>query len=555
MLELELEFDDEFELEFDEEFDDELDDWFDDELELELDDWSSVRCWSRGLGSCGPQRTGRRQLGGHPMSGLNRRTFLAGAAMGTATATTVGGPFAGFLAGPAAATGSAPQPTLGPVADARDGLVRLWLPAGFAYRSFHDTESPVTLDDGTVLPGRHDGMAAFRGRRGRVLLVRNQEVNNPGPAFGDSSQAYDAMGQGGTTTVEVTRFGEVVSAFTSLNGTQMNCSGGATPWGSWITCEETVNGPDVGPDFTGVSNVPLTQPHGYIFEVPAGGQSSREPITKAGRFAHEAVALDPLFGTLYLTEDNFGFPSGFYRYKPRRHPLLTRSLRNDGRLQMLAVVGRPNADLAASQPRGASYRVRWVDIEDPDPTFPFTPGQPAPTTNDTALNHVGAQGRAQGAAGFSRLEGATYDRGTVYFCSTQGGGPPETGTSDPIGGWGNGTGQIWAYDTFHQRLRLVFESPGVETLDFPDNVTTSRRGTLILCEDSTGDNFLRGLSPRGELWDIALNRLVSNTGTPRLGDEFAGATFSPDGHTLFVNIQASRGITFAIWGPWGRVGV
>ena len=63
----------------------------------------------------------------------------------------------------------------------------------------------------------------------------------------------------------------------------MNCSGGRMPWGSWITCEETINGPDVGPDFTGVSNVPLTQPHGYIFEVPAGGQSDREPITAAGR--------------------------------------------------------------------------------------------------------------------------------------------------------------------------------------------------------------------------------------------------------------------------------
>jgi secreted PhoX family phosphatase len=489
------------------------------------------------------------------MPGLKRRTFLAGAMAGTATAATVGGPFAGFLAGPAGATGSVPQPTLGPVADARDGVVRLWLPQGFAYRSFHDTESPVTLDDGTVLPGRHDGMAAFRGRRGRIVLVRNHEVNNPGPAFGDAAQAYDSMAQGGTTTVEVTRHGEVVSAYTSLNGTQMNCSGGPMPWGSWITCEETVNGPDVGPDFTGASNVPLTQRHGFLFEVPAGGQSSREPVTAAGRFAHEAVAFDPFHGTLYLTEDNFAFPSGFYRYKPHRHPLLTRSLGNDGRLQMLAVVDQPGADLAAAQTPGATYRVRWVDIDDPDPTFPYTPGEEAPTTNDAAIVYVGDQGRAQGAAGFSRLEGAVYDRGVVYFCSTQGGGPAEPGPSDPVAGWGNGSGQVWAYDTFRQRLRLVYESPGPETLDLPDNVTTSRRGTLVLCEDSSGDNFLRGLSPRGEIWDLALNRLVSSTGTPRFGDEFAGSTFSPDGHTLFVNIQASSGLTFAIWGPWGRVGV
>ncbi len=138
---------------------------------------------------------------------------------------------------------------LAPVADARDGIVRLHLPPGFSYRSFHDTETPVTLDDGTVLPGRHDGMAAFRSRRsrGNVTLVRNHEVNNPGPAFGDATKAYDPMAQGGTTTIEVTRYGEVVHAFTSLNGTQMNCSGGPMPWGSWITCEETVNGPDVAP--------------------------------------------------------------------------------------------------------------------------------------------------------------------------------------------------------------------------------------------------------------------------------------------------------------------
>ena len=363
------------------------------------------------------------------------------------------------------------------------------------------------------------------------------------------------MTGGGTTTIEVTRYGEVVRSFTSLNGTQMNCSGGPMPWGSWVTCEETINGPDVGPDFTGASNVTLTQPHGFVFEVPASGESTREPITAAGRFAHEAVAFDPLRGALYMTEDNFGFPSGLYRYLPDEHPLWHRRLGNGGRLQMLAVRGVAQADLAATQPEGATYRVTWVDIDDPAPSFPFTPGQTAPTSNNDAISYVGNQGRAQGAAFFSRLEGCVYDRGVVYFTSTQGGGPAEPGDSDTVQGWGNGFGQVWAYDTFSSRLRLVFQSPGPDVLDFPDNVTTSNRGTLVLCEDSTGDNYLRGLNRHGELFDIALNRLVSNTGTPRFGDEFAGSTFSPDGRTLFVNIQASRGMSFAIWGPWGRIGV
>jgi len=340
----------------------------------------------------------------------------------------------------------------------------------------------------------------------------------------------------------------------------MNCSGGRMPWGSWITCEETVNGPDVGADFTGASNVPLEQTHGWLFEVPAStdseaGQSSRQPIKSAGRFPHEAVAYDPRGNHLYMTEDNFGFPSGLYRYQPPSDPTRTGSLEDGGTLQMLAIDGVPNANLAASQPAGSTYPVRWVDIDDPDPEFPYTPGQPAPTANNDALRHVSLQGLAQGAARFSRLEGCVHDRGVVYFCSTQGGGLAEPGDADTVGGWGNGSGQIWAYDTRREALRLVYESPGPDTLDFPDNVTTRHGGTLVLCEDNVNDNFLRGLTPDGELSDIALNRLVSATGVDRSNDEFAGATFSPDGTTLFVNIQASRGLTFAIWGPWGRIGV
>ncbi|MET0803634.1 MAG: alkaline phosphatase PhoX [Acidimicrobiales bacterium] len=487
------------------------------------------------------------------MAELDRRTFLRGATA-VAGGALLGGPFAGYLAGPAAARSRRAGPPLGPVFDERGQVVRLWLPEGFHYRSFHDTAEPVTLDDGTLLPARHDGMAAFEASRRRVWLVRNHEVNGPGAAFGPGTP-YDSMARGGTTSVLVDRYGNVERAFTSLNGTQMNCAGGRMPWGSWVTCEETVNGPDVGPDFTGVPNVPLTQRHGFIFEVPAGGQGDREPITAAGRFAHESAAFDPRDGVLYMTEDNFGFPSGFYRYVPRRShesgPSDGSRLPQHGRLQMLAVAGHPNADLAASQPQGARFRVQWVDIDDPDPTFPHTPGQPAPTTNDQALRHVGDQGRAQGAAWFSRLEGSVYDDGTVWFTSTQGGGAPETSIGPIANGFGNGSGQVWAYDTRSQMLRMAYESPGPETLDLPDNVTRrSRNGALVLCEDGTNDNYLRGLTRRGELFDIALNRLPG-----QFNDEFAGATFSPDGHTLFVNIQASRALTFAIWGPWDRLGV
>ena len=487
---------------------------------------------------------------------VDRRTILK-----TSAAVAAAGPFAGLIAAPASARKPPNAAALVPIPDARDGKVRLHLPQGFSYRSFHDTEATVTLNDGTVLPGRHDGMGAFKGPGGTVILVRNHEVNNPVTAAFGPGTPYDTRAGGGTTTIHCTPDGQVINAFTSLNGTMMNCSGGIMPWGSWVTCEETVNGPDVGADFTGASNVPLTKPHGFVFEVPASrlaaeGQATRQPIKNAGRFPHEAVSFDPKGGHLYLTEDNFAFASGFYRYTPPADPSHVGELRDGGWLHMLRVKGVPNAHLEGNQVAGTEYDVDWVEIAVPYEEYSYTPGQPAPTSNDTALTAVGRQGWEQGAALFSRLEGQVYSKGEIFFTSTQGGGAPEPGMGpDSVAGFGNGWGQVWAYDPKREKLRVVYQSPDRATLDFPDNITTSNRGTLVVCEDNSQDNFIRGLSPEGDLWDIALNRLTSSTGADRSGDEFAGSAFSHTGQTLFVNIQASRGMTFAIWGDWGQIGV
>ncbi|MEU6996822.1 alkaline phosphatase PhoX [Nonomuraea sp. NPDC046570] len=472
---------------------------------------------------------------------MDRRRFLAGAVSLTAAAG-VAGPFAG-VAQAGAAGGTRPGAGYGPlspVPDLRDGQVRLNLPEGFKYRSFN--AAGETFSDGSAVPGRHDGMAAFRGPRGSTVLIRNHEVNGPVGAFGDPDAAYDPAAGGGTATLTVTRYGEVLHSGPSLNGTQMNCSGGPMPWGAWVTCEETVNGPDVGNDFTGADNTKLTQKHGYLFEVPVGGRASAEPIRSAGRFAHESAAFDPLTGAVYLTEDNFGFASGFYRYLPPRNPLAARRILDGGRLQMLAVRGQPGKDLSTGQPAGASFRASWVDIDDPDPAFTGTPA------NDVAIQAVGKQGRDKGAALFSRLEGAVYHHGTVYFVSTQGG---ATATGDtPPSGFGKGRGQVWGYETWSGRLKLVYESPGSTVLDLPDNVTVSNRGTLVLCEDGGADNYLRGLTRRGEIFDFS--RLEPVAGDS--GAEFAGSTFGPGGHTLYVNVQSSKGLTFAIWGPWHKGG-
>ena len=506
------------------------------------------------------------------MTELDRRAFLQRGAAVTAGSALLGGPFAGFLAGPAVAgAGRTDQNALRPVPDQRDGLVRLELPDGFQYRSFQPSSraTPIILDDGSRLPGRHDGMAAFAAKTGgNTILVRNHEENGSAvdASFGGpSTPTYDRNAPGGTSTVHVTDDGQVLHSYGSLAGTQNNCSGGAMPWGSWVTCEETVNGYDLGDDFTRgraapaltyIQNARLQKRHGYIFEVPAEGGATAEPITMAGRFAHEAVAFDPKEGVLYLTEDNFGYPSGFYKYVPPVDPKRAGRLEDGGTLWMLRVVGQPGAHLEASQPNGTSYPVDWVQIDDPDFDFGRPPtGGPPDRTNDDGISYVGNQGRAKGAAKFSRLEGAVYDHGWVFWTSTQGGGPAEPTDNDSVQGWGNGRGQVWGLDLKEQRLVMLYQSTGPLNLDFPDNVTTSARGTLILCEDGTNFNFLRGLTRKGELFDIARNNVPPSDAPIDQNDEFAGATFGPGGRTLYVNIQDSRGMSFAIWGPWGRLGV
>ena len=177
----------------------------------------------------------------------------------------------------------------------------------------------------------------------------------------------------------MTKYGEVVDAYTSLNGTMFNCSGGVMPWGSWITCEETINGPDVGPDFQAPPNTDArAEATATSSRCRPDGQSNRQPITRAGRFPHEAVSFDPVDGDPLPHRGQLRVPSGFYRYIPKNNPMETGYLDNEGRLQMLAIKGRPNAHLEARQPQRATYGVGGSTSTTPTP---YT-GQPArpPTT-------------------------------------------------------------------------------------------------------------------------------------------------------------------------------
>ena len=113
-------------------------------------------------------------------------------------------------------------------------------PRGFDYAIVSEVGDPTT--DGGVVPDRFDGTATFAAGRS-TFLVRNHEQGRrsdvPVPAVAAPELTYDPAAGGGTTTIEIDRRGYLVDEYVSLAGTDTNCAGGLTPWGTWLTCEET----------------------------------------------------------------------------------------------------------------------------------------------------------------------------------------------------------------------------------------------------------------------------------------------------------------------------
>ncbi|MDA7977834.1 MAG: PhoX family protein [Pirellulales bacterium] len=486
---------------------------------------------------------------------FNRRAFIQGSTT-IMTTVAVAGPLQSLMSRQARGDDgviASPYGTPVPAADLETGLELLKLPPGFRYRSFGWTGDAML--DGNATPDKHDGMAVIGQYGPYAVLSRNHESGN-GPAFAGGSIQYSPSAAGGCTTVLFNTWtGQFVTAFSALSGTIRNCAGGPTPWGTWLTCEET----------TGTSEDGAVR-HGYIFDVGVFG-SNAQPLRDMGRFSHEAVAVDPRTSQVYETEDA-GDSSGFYCFTPR----FPRFLGFGGKLQMAKVKGVDNFDFRTVPCDGREYEIEWVDIENPDPDLQGG--------EDSCFE----QGYAKGAAQFRRLEGIWYGNGKYYIVSTNGGeDTPDSGSGEgiifeytpprgfsgfPFGGEGRSRRRR------RRRcgtLKVIYVSPAASVLENPDNIVVAPGGNgLLLCEDNSGGRFndaerLIGLTLDGQAFTFAENNIdFSESGLgsyTRRGSgitfdgnekqsEWAGATYSHNGEWMFVNIQ-TPGVTFAITGPWG----
>jgi secreted PhoX family phosphatase len=386
------------------------------------------------------------------------------------------------------------------------------LPRGFHYRVLQTRDD--RLSDGKPVPDHFDGMCAFGGRNGSTILVRNHELR-PATVVGKTpvvgSNPYRPDGVGGTTGLVVGPDNRLKSSFVTSSGSLTNCAGGGTPWGTWVTCEED-----------------RTTEHGYCFEVDPGdpeGTLSRTPIRAMGFFSHEAVDVDPSTGIVYLTEDDFTLAipddpnteapgvtrsSFLYRYLPDDRSQRPGALQRGGRLQALAIdETSANMDLYDT---GDRFGVVWRDVR---------PEQ----AHEDAL--------ALGCARFNRLEGSIFAGGAFWFDDTAGG--------------EERLGQIFRYFPRTNTLELFLEGSSPAQMESPDNMTITPWGDLWFVEDGSGSQRVVGVTPSGQTYVFAENRLLGNED----GDatELAGPTFAPDGRTFFVNLY-DPGHTLAITGPF-----
>ena len=357
---------------------------------------------------------------------IARRSLIAGGTVGVGLTVAGAVPSLAETApgrkpgrGPAGTPTHRPFPAL--VADP-DGL--LALPPGFRYAVV--TRSGVTkLRDGQGLtPSNHDGTAVFKAARNRLRLIQNHELG-AGAAIGVPhvpGSVYDpgALGAGGCTVIETDNAGTNHGEWVGISGTAVNCAGGPTPWGTWLTCEETdlkKGGAWSGNGKTGT----YQRDHGYVFEVFTDGTYLPKPIKAFGRYAHEALAVDKDERRVYLSEDASG-PNGlFYRWTApsgtKLGPGLADRLADDaGTLAAMAMVMADGSVLPD---------VAYLDLRPARPPVPGALGRRCPnatgrprrsaSSSPTARSRAARSSRACGAPTRASTS-STASRSTPTTC-------------------------------------------------------------------------------------------------------------------------------------------
>ncbi len=484
-----------------------------------------------------------------------RRSVLAGGAAGVGFAVTgsmpslahstpgdVPGKGNGHGHGHAKGRGITPFP---PLEDDPAGL--LALPAGFSYAVV--TRAGVTrLKEGGLTPNGHDGTAVFSTGRGTYRLIQNHELK-AGTALGVPhlpGTVYDegAIDAGGCTVIATDSRGTNRGEHVAISGTSTNCAGGPTPWGTWLTCEETEDRAGKAWSGNGKSGTYLKD-HGYVFEVFHDGRTNPKPIKAFGRYAHEALAVDKSRKHVFLSEDASG-PNGlFYRWTAPRGvelgPNLADRLADDAgvlaAMQILLPDGSVLPDVAylTSAQLGLPFPVRWKAVPDRDARTTSTRKQFADGEVTRGKKFEGVWGTDEGVYVVNSFAFAEADL------------PADAVPHD---------GMVWFYNYRQETIQLVAYFPHQKTavsgaaakyddlvFDGPDNVTVTPWGSLVLAEDGVGASHVLSATPYGPAQAIARNQLNDS--------EFTGPTFSEDGKVLFVNMQ-TPGLTFAITGPWEK---
>lgn len=336
------------------------------------------------------------------------------------------------------------------------------LPPGFRSRIVARSGEPPVAGGAYAWHAAPDGGAVFPAADGGWIYVSNSELN---------------AARGGVGALRFDRRGDVVDAYPILAGTTLNCAGGPTPWGTWLSGEE--------------------YPGGRVWECDPTGRRPAVVRPALGVFVHEAVAVDPGRGHLYLTED---LPdSCWYRYTARRRDWRGRPDLDDGVLEA--------AQLADDG------TVRWLPVPDP-----------LATTTATRL-------QVPEATRFRGGEGTWCARGHVYFTTKH-------------------DDRVWDYDLGAQRLRVLYEraTSATPVLSGADNVTVAPNGDVLVAEDG-GDMQIVAVAPDG-----TAAPLVQIDG--HRGSEVTGPAFDPSGTRLYFSSQrgatndSRRGITYEVSGAF-----